>query len=83
VLKQLENIDNGIGTPDWQLTLCYLFSWICVYLSIIRGVASSGKVAYFTAIYPYVVLLILLITGATKEGASDGMWFFIKPDWSR
>ena len=32
---------------------------------------------YFTAIFPYVVLLILLIRGATLEGAYDGVQYYI------
>lgn len=48
-----------------------------------KGVASSGKAAYFTALFPYVVLLILLIRGVTLEGAADGILFFIRPDFKR
>lgn len=32
---------------------------------------------YFTAIFPYVVLLILLIRGATLEGASKGISYYM------
>jgi solute carrier family 6 amino acid transporter-like protein 5/7/9/14 len=60
-----------------------LFSWLAVFFSIVKGVQSSGKVAYFTAIYPYIVLLTLLITGSMKEGATDGMYYFIKPQWNK
>lgn len=44
VLKKISNIDDGVGAPEWRLTLCLLFSWIVVALILMKGVASSGKV---------------------------------------
>ena len=44
---------------------------------------SSGKSAYFTALFPYVVILILLIRGVTLEGAWDGIYYFVVPEWHR
>lgn len=49
----------------------------------IRSVEGAGKVAYFTALFPYVVLLILLIGGATLDGAIRGLKFFYYPDFKK
>ena len=81
MLQQKDNIDDGIGAPEWRLTLCLLLSWILIWGSLIKGVSSSGKVAYFTALFPYVVLTIMLIRGATLPGAWTGIKFFINPVW--
>ncbi|CAK8698152.1 unnamed protein product [Clavelina lepadiformis] len=76
------NLSDGIdpeytGIPNTHLVLSLIVAWIVVFYSLIRGIKSSGKVVYFTAIFPYVVLLILLIRGATLEGAYDGVQYYI------
>lgn len=81
VLNEPDSIEDGIGIPDWRLTLCLLFSWITVFLVIIRGVKSSGKAAYFLALFPYVIMIALLVRGATLPGAGKGILFFIEPQW--
>ncbi|XP_077429437.1 sodium- and chloride-dependent neutral and basic amino acid transporter B(0+) [Vanacampus margaritifer] len=65
------------GPIVWHLALCLLLSSIIVGAALIRGIKSSGKVVYFTATFPYVVLVILLIRGVTLEGARDGIEFYI------
>lgn len=69
VIKQKDDINDGIGLPDWQLTIWLFVAWVAVFLVIVKGVKSSGKFSYFLAIFPYVVILILLIRAATLEGA--------------
>jgi solute carrier family 6 amino acid transporter-like protein 5/7/9/14 len=83
VFPQKDDISDGLGNLDWRLSLCLLFSWMCIFFSLWKGVKSSGKVAYFTAIFPYVVLLILLIRGVTLKGAWKGIKFFIEPQWGQ
>ena len=48
-----------------------------------RGPRSSGKAAWFTALYPYFVLTALLIRAVTLPGAMEGIKFYLKPDFSR
>lgn len=70
-------------SQEWRLTLCLLLSWLIIFLSLVKGVKSSGKVAYFTAIFPYVVLIILLVRGVTLPGAWSGIMYFITPQWDK
>uniref|UniRef100_A0A8P4G8H9 Transporter n=1 Tax=Dicentrarchus labrax TaxID=13489 RepID=A0A8P4G8H9_DICLA len=72
-----------LGSVRWELALCLLASWMFCYFSIWKGVRSSGKVAYFTATFPYLMLLILLIRGLTLPGAWDGIYYYLYPDLNR
>ena len=40
---------------------------------------------YFTAIFPYAVLLVFMVRGATLEGAGDGVAFYIgsETNWTK
>ncbi|XP_035705905.1 sodium-dependent nutrient amino acid transporter 1 isoform X1 [Folsomia candida] len=83
VYHEKESIDDGIGNIDWRLAICLLASWIFIFISLIKGVESAGKVAYFTALFPYIVLFIFLIRGITLPGAWDGISYFISPQWGK
>uniref|UniRef100_A0A1Q3FY76 Transporter n=1 Tax=Culex tarsalis TaxID=7177 RepID=A0A1Q3FY76_CULTA len=83
VLKELDNIDDGIGLPDWQLTLFLCLSWSIVLLVLIKGVKSAGKASYFLALFPYVVITILLVRACTLPGAINGIVYFLKPQWDK
>lgn len=67
--------------PDWKLTICLFISWASIVLMLLKGVKTSGKAAYFLAIFPYVVMLVLLIRAVTLPGAANGILFFVKPNW--
>lgn len=74
---------HHLGSVSWQLALCLLFIFTIVYFSIWKGVKTSGKVVWVTATFPYLVLLVLLIRGATLPGAWRGVVFYLKPDWQK
>uniref|UniRef100_U3J687 Solute carrier family 6 member 7 n=1 Tax=Anas platyrhynchos platyrhynchos TaxID=8840 RepID=U3J687_ANAPP len=77
---------SGLGDPgpvQWPLALCLLAAWVVVFLCMLKGIRSSGKVVYFTATFPYVVILILIIRGATLSGSLDGVSFYLSSDWSK
>ncbi|XP_014476459.1 PREDICTED: sodium-dependent nutrient amino acid transporter 1-like [Dinoponera quadriceps] len=83
VLREKDNIDDGIGAPDWRLTIGLFVSWLTVFIVVIRGVQSSGKAAYFLAIFPYVVLIVLLVRAVLLEGSAAGILYFIIPTWEQ
>ncbi len=43
VLRKSSGLDD-ISWMSWKLALCLIGSWTLVYLSIIKGVSSLGKV---------------------------------------
>lgn len=73
---------GNIGEIKWDITLCLLLSWIVVFACLAKGIKSSGKVVYFTATFPYVLLLVLLVYGLTLDGAMIGIKeLFIPKKW--
>jgi len=74
---------GDIGEIKWNLAFCLLLSWLTVNVCLIKGVKTSGKVVYFTATFPYVVLLILLVRGCTLPGAGNGLYYLFVPKWSK
>ncbi|XP_036948166.1 sodium- and chloride-dependent betaine transporter-like [Acanthopagrus latus] len=82
VLSMSRGIEE-VGSVRWELLLCLLASWVACYFCIWRGVHSTGKVVYFTAVFPYVTLAILLVRGLTLPGALQGVIFYLYPDPSR
>ncbi|CAF1064259.1 unnamed protein product [Rotaria sordida] len=82
VLRRSNSLE-AMGSPHWSLALCLLLAWILVAACIIQGIKSSGKVVYFTSLFPYVVIFALVIRGLTLPGAANGISFYLKPNWTK
>ncbi|KFM82492.1 Sodium- and chloride-dependent glycine transporter 2, partial [Stegodyphus mimosarum] len=80
---QLTSGIEVLGVPKWDLTLTLFVCWIIVFFGLMKGIKSSGKIVYFTATFPYVILITLVIYGCTLPGASTGLKYFFIPEWSR
>jgi NSS family neurotransmitter:Na+ symporter len=62
------------------LVIVWLLNWIIVFFGVERGIEQANKI-----FMPLLIGLILLIVlwNLTLPGAREGMWRFLKPDFSR
>ena len=74
---------GDIGQMNMELGFYLLLSWIIVLVCLSKGIKSSGKVVYFSATFPYLILLLLLILGVIQPGAGDGLYYLFVPDWNK
>ncbi|XP_060063257.1 sodium- and chloride-dependent glycine transporter 1-like [Ylistrum balloti] len=84
--EKVLGVTGGVGEPGnvkWDVMLCNLLAWLIVFLVLSKGIQSLGKVVYFSAIFPYVLLTVMLVRGLTLDGYYDGVMFYITPDWDK
>lgn len=82
VLKQSDSIEES-GSIVWHLAVVLLSVYFVVYVMVVKGIKVSGKAVYFTAVFPYVILLILGIRGWLLPGADIGISFYLTPKWKK
>ena len=83
VMNMKSDITDGIGVPNSTLMAALTVVWFLFYVCMRSGLRGQGKVSYFTAIVPYVILLTMLIQGLTLEGSWNGIRILFTPDFSK
>ncbi|XP_060932667.1 sodium-dependent neutral amino acid transporter B(0)AT2 [Limanda limanda] len=80
--REALNISDSIsegGGLNWKMTVCLLIAWSMVCLAMIKGIQSSGKVMYFSSLFPYVVLICFLVRALLLKGSVDGIRHMFTP----
>ncbi|KAF3814604.1 hypothetical protein GH733_017762 [Mirounga leonina] len=80
--REALNISSSIsesGGLNWKMTVCLLAAWVVVCLAMIKGIQSSGKIMYFSSLFPYVVLICFLIRALLLNGSVDGIRHMFTP----
>uniref|UniRef100_A0A8D9BQ06 Transporter n=1 Tax=Cacopsylla melanoneura TaxID=428564 RepID=A0A8D9BQ06_9HEMI len=80
VLQLSSGIDQ-MGDFRWELVACSFVSWILVYFALWKSVRSSGRVLYFTATIPFVLIFVFLMFSLTLDGSEIGLRYFFMPDF--
>ncbi|XP_067660398.1 sodium- and chloride-dependent glycine transporter 1-like [Haliotis asinina] len=74
---------EDMGSISLKNAACLVVPWIIIFACVMKGIKSSGKVVYFTATFPYIILVVLLIRGLTLEGYEKGIQFYMTPQLHR
>ncbi len=72
-----------LGGLLWKILLPLVLVWLLMYFCIFRGVKLVSKVVLWTVPLPWIMLVILMVRAMTLPGSTDGLNFFLSPDWSR
>jgi len=66
--------DSFIVVPT---LIALIVQYILIFLITMKGTKSAGFIVYLTVPMPVILILIMLIRGATLEGAGDGIIWYL------
>jgi len=81
-ILQLSSGPGILGSPVWLTVLMLAIVWVAIFFIIYRGAKITGKIAVWTVIIPWALLVILAVRGLTLPGAAEGLNFYLSPDFS-
>lgn len=75
------SVNKGtFGSFNWGLFGCAVLCWAVIYQTLSKGVGTTVKVAMFTVIAPYAMLLILFIRVLFMEDSWTGIQYLLNFD---
>nr|XP_027235991.1 sodium-dependent proline transporter-like [Penaeus vannamei] len=84
--RKVLHISSGlddISRVQWQIVAVTFLTTAFLFFCVFKGVRVMGKVVWFTAPFPFAMLLVLLARGISLPGAVDGIRFYIYPEFER
>ena len=73
-----DGLEFGLGNVQWEMAGALFGGWLLVYLIVWRGLHQSGYIIWFTALFPYTVMSVLIVRAVTLPGAAEGLLAYIK-----
>lgn len=63
---------------NYPILMALGVAWFLVYICMVQGITSSGKIIYVTALFPYVVLIIFFFRGITVSYFSSFLLRYVR-----
>lgn len=82
-ILSLTKNEGEFGSFHWNVFFAFTVGWILIFLCLKNGISTTGKIALFTVVAPYVLLMILLVKVLSLDGSLDGIVYMLKPDFSK
>lgn len=82
-LNQPNTIEESDGTINWQILLSVFVSCLLLFISLQKGVKSTGKFMYFAVLLPYLVLTVFLVRALTLDGSFYGIAYLLRADMTK
>ncbi len=67
----------------WPLPLIHILAWVLVMVTVAKGPEWMGKVVYVTAIFPVVMMVVILIFSLTLDGHQEGVAFYTRTNFCK
>lgn len=74
---------GDLGSFNGGAAIGLALTWLAIYFCIAGGAHRVGKVVMITVPLPLLLLLGLAIRGMTLDGASDGLAYYLAPEWDK
>lgn len=71
-----------LGGFSFPAVIGLVLTWLCVVFVLRKGIKTMSKVVKWTVILPVFFLVVMLIVGLSLPGSSQGISYYINPDWS-
>jgi NSS family neurotransmitter:Na+ symporter len=82
--KEFLHLSEGpgiLGSLQIPIAIGLFVIWAWIYLCIIKGPKSVGKIVFVTVPLPLILLLVFTLRGITLPGALKGLAYYLTPNF--
>ncbi|MEA4854692.1 MAG: sodium-dependent transporter [Christensenella sp.] len=81
-ILHLSNSPGNLQGFSLPVLIGLIVTWVVVILCMRRGIEKMAKIVKWIVIIPVIILVIMCFQAVNMPGASEGIRYYITPDWS-